>query len=84
MNYFFRYGLWFAAGVAVGAAGVNFVARKDNSLRGAMVGTLSQGIAAKEKVLASLEKIKENVEDMVAEAKHVQSEDQQQVSEKSS
>ena len=55
LNYFMRYGLWFVAGVAVGATGVNLLTRKDNPLRGAMVGALAHGIAAKEKVLISLE-----------------------------
>ncbi|SDB61644.1 Protein of unknown function [Desulfonatronum thiosulfatophilum] len=77
MNELMKSGLWFVAGVVVGAVGVNYAARQDNPLRGVMVGTLAQGIAVKEKVFTSLEKAKENVEDMVAEAKHVQSGDRQ-------
>ncbi|WP_045221245.1 DUF1490 family protein [Desulfonatronum thioautotrophicum] len=69
MNDMIRGGLLFLAGAVVGAAGASLMARQDNPLRGAVVGTLAQGLAAKDKMLTSLEKAKENVEDMVAEAR---------------
>ncbi|GAB6057536.1 DUF6110 family protein [Desulfonatronum parangueonense] len=68
-----RSGFWFLAGVVAGAAGVGLMARQDSSLRGAVVGTLAHGMTARDKVLSSVARAKENVEDMVAEAKHTQS-----------
>ncbi|WP_051822801.1 hypothetical protein [Desulfonatronum thiodismutans] len=69
MNEMMRSGLWLLAGVVIGAAGASLMARQDSPLRGAVVGTLAQGLAVKDKMLTSLEKAKENVEDLVAEAK---------------
>lgn len=71
MNEMMRGGLLFVAGIVVGAAGASLMARQDNPIRGAVVGTLAQGLAMKDKMLTSLEKVKENAEDMVAEAKQV-------------
>ncbi len=69
MNEMMRSGLWLLAGVVIGAAGASLMARQDSPLRGAVVGTLAQGLAVKDKMLTSLEKAKENVEDLMAEAK---------------
>ena len=73
MNELVKGGLWLLTGVVIGAAGATLLSRHEGLLRGAMVGTLAQGMAAKDKVLSSLEKAKEGVEDMVAEARHAQS-----------
>lgn len=73
MNELVKGGLWLLTGVVIGTAGATLLSRQEGLLRGAMVGTLAQGMAAKDKVLSSLEKAKEGVEDMVAEARHVQS-----------
>ncbi len=71
MNELMKNGLWLLAGVVIGAAGASLMARQDSPLRGAVVGTLAQGLAAKDKMLTSLERAKENVEDLMAEAKQV-------------
>jgi len=73
MNELMKNGLWLLAGVVIGTVGATLLARQDSPLRGAVVGALSQGMAVKDKVVTSLEKAKENVEDLVAEARHAQS-----------
>lgn len=70
MNEFIKGGLWMMAGVIIGATGAGFLSKRDSLFRGIVVGTLSQGISIKEKVATSMEKAKENVEDIVAEARH--------------
>ena len=61
--------VYFLAGVAVGAAGATLLARQNSTVRGAVVGSLAQGLAVRDKVLMTLEKAKEDVEDLVAEAR---------------
>jgi exonuclease VII small subunit len=72
MNEVVKNALWILAGVALGATGASLMSRHEMSLRGAVVGTLAQGMSVKDKVVTTLEKAKENVEDIVAEARHVQ------------
>lgn len=72
MNEIIKYGFWFLAGFAAAKAGSHLLSGQETSLRTAAVGTVAQGLAAKDKVLTSMEKARENVEDIIAEAKHVQ------------
>ena len=72
MNDIIKYGFWFLAGVAAAKAGAHLLAGQETSLRTAAVETVAQGLAAKEKVLTSVEKARENVEDIMAEARHIQ------------
>jgi hypothetical protein len=72
MNEIVKKGLWLLAGVVIGATGARLTARKESIFRGVVVGTIAKGISVKEKVTTSLEKARENVEDIVAEAKYVQ------------
>lgn len=67
--------VYFLAGVAVGAAGATLLARQNGTVRGAVVGSLAQGLAVRDKVLMTLEKAKEDVEDLVAEARQTQGEE---------
>ncbi len=71
MNGIIKYGFWFLAGVVAAKTGSRLMSAPDHALRATVVGTLAQGIAAKDKVFASMEKAKENIEDVVAEAKHM-------------
>lgn len=70
MDNFIKGGLVLLAGIAIGAAGTLIITRRDESVRDTVVGAVAQGMKVKEKVLTSLEKAKENVEDMVAEARY--------------
>jgi len=72
MNEIVKNGLWLLAGVVIGATGASLLARQESSLRGVVVGTIAKGMSMKDKVATSLEKAKENVEDIVAEAKYAQ------------
>nr|NJM03789.1 hypothetical protein [Desulfobacula sp.] len=70
MDAFIKGGLVLLAGIALGTAGTLIITRRDESLRDTVVGAVAQGMKAKEKVLTSLEKARENVEDLVAEARY--------------
>lgn len=72
MNEIVKNGLWLLAGVVIGATGASLLARQESSVRGVVVGTIAKGMSVKDKVVTSLEKARENVEDMVAEARYAQ------------
>ncbi len=72
MNEIVKNGLWLLAGVVIGATCASLLAKQESSFRGAVVGTIAKGMSMKDKVVTSLEKAKENVEDIVAEAKYAQ------------
>jgi hypothetical protein len=66
-----KYGsaLFFAAGVAVGVGAVCFV--KSKAGKKAAVAIVSKGLELKNCVASTAERVKETVEDVVAEAKYV-------------
>lgn len=70
MNDYLKNGLFLAAGVAIGALGAVALSKGNLSIRPAMADLLSHGMDLKEKTAAVLEKAKENIDDLMAEAKH--------------
>lgn len=64
--------LWFLAGTAAGAAGISYLNRNRmdfSHLRPIGANLLATGINLKDKVLARVEEMKEDFEDMAAEAR---------------
>jgi hypothetical protein len=72
MNEIVKNSLWLLAGVITGATGTRLLSKNALSFRKLIVGTIAQGMSVKDKVATSFERAKENVEDLVAEAKYVQ------------
>jgi hypothetical protein len=70
MNDYMKNGLFLAAGVAIGALGAVALGKGKFSIRPAMTDLLAHGLELKEKTAAVLERAKENMEDLMAEAKH--------------
>ncbi|WP_300159347.1 hypothetical protein [Solidesulfovibrio sp.] len=70
MNESMKNGLFLLAGVAVGALGAVALGKGKFSVRPAMTDLLSHGMDLKEKTAAVLERAKENIDDLIAEAKH--------------
>ncbi|HML52517.1 MAG TPA: hypothetical protein PKC79_00335 [Solidesulfovibrio magneticus] len=70
MNDYLKNGLFLAAGVAIGALGAVALGKGKLSIRPAMADLLSHGMDLKEKTAAVLERAKENIDDLMAEAKH--------------
>ena len=70
MNDYLKNGLFLAAGVAIGALGAVALGKGKFSVRPAMADLLSHGMDLKEKTAAVLERAKENMDDLMAEAKH--------------
>ena len=69
MNDYLKNGLFLAAGVAIGALGAVALGKGKLSIRPAMADLLSHGMDLKEKTAAVLERAKENIDDLMAEAK---------------
>ncbi|EKO40596.1 MAG: hypothetical protein B193_0683 [Solidesulfovibrio magneticus str. Maddingley MBC34] len=70
MNDYLKNGLFLAAGVAIGALGAVALGKGKLSIRPAMTDLLSHGMDLKEKTAAVLERAKENMDDLMVEAKH--------------
>ncbi len=68
MNENFKYGLFFLGGVALGAIGAVAVSRGKLDLKPFAAELVSRGLDAKEALMAKAETVRENVEDLVAEA----------------
>lgn len=68
MNENLKYGLFFLGGVALGAVGAVAVSRGKLDLRPFATELMSRGLDAKDALLAKAETVRENMEDMVAEA----------------
>lgn len=62
--------LWLAAGGALGALAVLGIGKASSKIRPAVVGAVKEGYAFKEWVAGKYERVKEDVEDITAEAKH--------------
>ncbi len=67
--------LWFMAGGALGAVAAIGISKLSNKIRPAAVGVTKEGLAFKEWLVANYEKGKEDIEDIVAEAKHAHQKD---------
>ena len=68
MNENMKYGLFFLGGLALGAIGA--VSKGKLDLKPIAADLLSRGMDVKDAVLAKVETVKENMDDMVAEARH--------------
>lgn len=62
--------LWLAAGGALGALALLGIGKASSRLRPAVVGLVREGYAFKEWAAARAERVKEDMEDIAAEAKH--------------
>lgn len=71
MNENMKYGLFFLGGLALGANGAVAVSRGKLDIKPLAADLLSRGMDVKDAVLAKVETVKENVDDMVAEAREV-------------
>ena len=71
MNETWKAVLLFLGGVAVGAVGTVAISKNKEHLKPLAADLLSRGIDAKDAVLGKVESVKENVEDLLAEAQHV-------------
>ncbi len=67
MNGFLKFALVFVGGVVVGALGANAVSRSEG-VRPLAADLISRGMGAKDAFMGKVETLKENVEDLVAEA----------------
>ncbi len=68
MNENFKYGLFFLGGVALGAIGAVAVSRGKLDLKPFAAELVSRGLDAKDALMAKAETVRENMEDLVAEA----------------
>jgi len=71
MNENLKYGLLFALGLTAGALGAVALSRGKLNLKPAMADLVAAGMEIKEKAAAVIERCREEVEDVVAEADHV-------------
>ncbi len=62
--------LWLVAGGALGALAAIGLGKASKKIRPALVGAAKEGYAFKEWAAAKLETVKEDIEDIAAEAKH--------------
>lgn len=69
MNGNLKYGLWFLGGIALGAVGAVAVSRGKLDFKPLATDLLSRGMDVKDALLGKAEVIKEDVEDLAAEAR---------------
>lgn len=83
MNGFFisKRSLWLVAGGAVGVLAAIGISKLSKKMRPAAVGATKEGLAFKDWLIANYEKTKENIEDIVAEAKYTRAKDIQEAAE---
>ena len=65
-----EYGLFVLGGCGLGAIGAVAVSKGKRDLKPMAADLLSRGMDVKDAVLAKVETVKENMDDMVAEARH--------------
>lgn len=78
MNENMKYGLFFLGGVALGVVGAVAVSKGKLDIKPFAAELLSRGMDMKDAVLAKVDSVKEDVEDMVAEARAVADERREQ------
>lgn len=71
MNENLKYGLFFLGGVALGAVGAVAVSRGKLDLKPFATELVSRGLDVKDAIMAKAETVREDMEDLVAEAQHV-------------
>ena len=69
MNQNYKYGLFFLGGLAVGALGAMAISRGKLSVKPLATDLISSGIDLRDKALAAVEGVKEDLADVVAEAR---------------
>ena len=69
MNSGFKCGLWFLGGLIIGAVGVTAVSRGKVDFKPLATDLISRGIDVKDALLTKVEALKEDVEDLTAEAR---------------
>jgi hypothetical protein len=62
--------LWLVAGGALGALAAIGIGKASKKIKPALVGAVKEGYAFKEWAAGKIDRVKEDVEDIVAEAKH--------------
>jgi len=70
-----KHSLWFMAGGALGALAVIGFGKLSKKIKPTAVGVVKEGYSFSEWLMAKCEKAKEDIEDIVAEAKHVHQKD---------
>lgn len=70
MNENLKYGLFFLGGVALGALGAVAVSKGKLDIKPLATDLLSRGMDVKDAMMAKVETVKENMDDMVAEARN--------------
>ena len=70
MNENLKYGLFFLGGVALGALGAVAVSKGKLDIKPLATDLLSRGMDVKAAMMAKVETAKENMDDMVAEARN--------------
>ena len=71
MNTNLKYGLFFLGGIALGAIGAVAVSRGKLDVKPVATNLISRGLEVKDSVLAKAAAVREDVEDMIAEARAV-------------
>ena len=70
MNNALKYGLIFLGGVALGAIGAAAVSRGKLDLKPVAADLISRGMDMKDALMSKVEAVKEDMEDLAAEARH--------------
>ena len=71
MNDGLKFGLWFLGGVAVGALGAVALGKGKLDLKPVAADLLSRGMDVKDAVMGKVEAVKEDMEDLAAQARQV-------------
>lgn len=69
MNNGFKYGLLFLGGIALGALGAVALSKGKIDLRPVAADLISRGIDVKDAIMSKVEAVKEDLEDLAAEAR---------------
>lgn len=71
MNENLKYGLFFLGGIALGALGTVAVSKGKLDIKPLATDLLSRGMDIKDAMMTKVETVRENMDDMVAEARNV-------------
>ena len=69
MNDGLKFGLWFLGGIAVGALGAVALSKGKLDLKPVAADLLSRGMDVKDAVMGKVEAVKEDMEDLAAQAR---------------
>ena len=70
MNNALKYGLIFLGGIALGAIGTAALGRGKLDLKPVAADLISRGMDMKDAIMSKMEAVKEDMEDLAAEARH--------------